>query len=269
MKINFNTRSKLIFYTKGIIYKLLIIKECSNGRLPMLLAEIIWIVNAIFKLKLRQPKIFSPGYYETKFGKFHTDLDLTNIFIVSPAFERQDKDKLLSYISKALKNKKNVLFVDIGAHVGIYSIAVGNRFKKYKKLHIIAFEPDSDMFSLNSFKLLKKNIKLNKINNIKTYNLGLGDKNEINKIGVKTIRLDSILEKNFVKKYDEVIIKIDIEGYEEQALEGAKEFIKNSKKIVLLIEDCVNPKIVDYLKPRFKFVTKITPYNSFWFKTDD
>lgn len=269
MKQTFNTRSKLIFYIKGIIYKLLIVKDCNSGRLAMLLAEIIWIVNAIFKLKLRQPIFFSPGYYETKFGKFHTDLDLINIFIVSPTFERHDKNKLLSFIFEALKNKRKVLFVDIGAHVGTYSVAVGNRFKKYKNFHIISFEPDSDMFSLNSFELFKKNIKLNKIKNIKIYNLGLGNKTEINKIGVRTKPLDSILKKNFVKEYDEVIIKIDIEGYEKQALEGAKEFIENSKKLVLLIEDCVNPKIIDYLKPRFKFITKVSPYNSFWVKIDD
>ena len=66
--------------------------------------------------------------------------------------------------------------LDIGANNGIYSIYYA---KKYKNSKIFSFEPVK-----KNYILLKKNIHLNKIKNIKTYNFGFFNKNKTAKIGL-------------------------------------------------------------------------------------
>ncbi len=67
--------------------------------------------------------------------------------------------------------KKGDIIVDIGAHIGYYSLLfakiVGNKGKVY------AFEPDK-----NNFKLLMKNIKTNGYNNIIPVEKALSNKNQ-------------------------------------------------------------------------------------------
>ena len=60
------------------------------------------------------------------------------------------------------------ILIDIGANIGFYSILSSGRFGQ-----IYSFEPND-----RNFKLLKKNIKKNKLNNIQVLNFGLGEKEE-------------------------------------------------------------------------------------------
>lgn len=268
-KNNFSFVQKLYFYTCHIFYKILIPLDCKKGRLSLIMAEIIFLVIVIFKIKIKMPNKLSTSVYITKFGKFTIDpSDVQSAFIISPAFERLDKQFLLSLIKNEIDNLKKVLFIDIGAHVGTYTIMVGNAFKKERDLFIYAFEPDAIGFAEKSFTLLKKNVADNKITNIKLFHIGLGSKNSktLNKAGIITRRLDSIIKPSIAKNFDSIFIKIDIEGYEKDALEGAREFLNNTKKAILLIEDYVNKDIIPYLEKRFDFYKKITPYNAFWIK---
>ena len=138
----------------------------------------------------------------------------------------------------------NGIFIDIGAHIGKYSILMAKNGMK-----VIAFEPD-----LGSFKILKKNIALNNLNNIKALNLACWDSEKemklfklINKNTagstllkpfsgyisnsfsiVKTTRLDNVVRKLKLLHKDIKSIKIDVEGAEIKVLEGATEILKNS-----------------------------------------
>jgi hypothetical protein len=269
-KYNFSTLAKLNFYIHHIYYKLRISLDCTEGKISIITAEIILIVNAILKMKMKLPKRFLRSEFVTKFGMFSIEPELTNTIIVSPAFERLDIEYLLALLKKEIMHGKKILFLDVGAHFGTYTIPVGNLFKEAKGMQIYAFEPDSIMFSLRSFSLLQENIKKNHIKNVKLFHIGLGEKdtNVPNKIGIVTKKLDSVVNPSLAKQFDVVFMKIDIEGCEKEALEGAQKFIKNAKRVVLQIEDCVDKSIVSYLEKDFVFYNKLTPYNSFWVKEE-
>ena len=125
----------------------------------------------------------------------------------------------------------------------------------FKNSKIFSFEPIP-----STYKLFKKNIKVNNLKNVKAYNLGFSNKVKNatlsiptesqgerykyyvnhalysiygkgkNKIKVKLQTLDKFSIKHDVKAID--FIKIDVEGHELQVLEGAKKIIKAYKPII-------------------------------------
>lgn len=139
----------------------------------------------------------------------------------------------------------NMVFFDIGAHVGFYSIQAAKREKTIK---IYAFEPIPQTFDT-----LKKNILLNKVDNIYPYNIGFLDINEdvdfyfdpimsgnasarnlsgINskKITSRVVSLDSFLFENQSISVD--IIKCDIEGGELLVFRGGLSALKKNIPII-------------------------------------
>lgn len=120
---------------------------------------------------------------------------------------------------------KGSTIIDIGAHVGIFSILAG---KTAKNVKVLSFEPLPE-----NYILLKQNIALNKLeSHITAYEKGIGKKEERKKLYIdpknsgghslyirsnhsKTISLISLKQvftQNKLKKAD--ILKIDCEGAE-------------------------------------------------------
>lgn len=180
----------------------------------------------------------------------------------------------------AQQNKdKSYNIIDIGAQSGLYTL-----FAKFiPKSTFYAFEPFP-----SSFKLLNDNIKLNNIDNVKTYNIGISDKigettlnvcnshnglhtigenvkrfNDISKITIKTDTIDNLFyDKDIPVDY----IKIDTEGWEYHILNGAKNTIKKYKPKLQIewnlknMEQCnVTPKdlIKLFNELKYKAVNKI------------
>lgn len=262
------TYNKLFFYLSYFYYKFFIFREVKKGRGTLYLAEIIWMIGRFIKPASNVNKNNFLTYCETKFGKFHINPDLLTNIAVSPGFERLDINYLLKIMEKDVKAQNKILFIDIGAYFGLYTILIGNAFRRYKKLDIISFEPGTEYLSFPTLDLLKMNISENHLKNVRLFALGLGSQNSKNadNRGIKTKKLDSIFESKFANKYDKVYIKLDVDGSEIDVLEGATEFISNTKNITLLIEDFVKfKKVTNYLKKNdFTFIAKRTPYNSFW-----
>lgn len=143
--------------------------------------------------------------------------------------------------------QRDMIVVDIGAHIGYYTLIAARLVGKNGKVY--AFEPNPDNFTL-----LKKNVKENNYKNVCLINKAISNKegflklfinpessgsgsiyekdNNKNCINIKATTLDNSLKN--IKKID--IIKIDIEGAEILALEGMNNIIERNKDIKLIIE---------------------------------
>ena len=146
------------------------------------------------------------------------------------------------------------LVLDVGANSGQYALSL-RRFGYKKK--IISFEPGSEAY----FKLIKnakndskwniyekvglgnkrKNIKLNisensvssSIKNIKKLHLiNQPNSKYIKKEKTKIIKLDEVF-RNFYKKNENIMLKIDTQGYEWEVLQGSKKSLRKINVIQL------------------------------------
>jgi len=144
--------------------------------------------------------------------------------------------------------KEGMICFDIGANIGYYTLLeskiVGDSGK------IIAIEP-----SPVNFKQLQKNIQNENANNVELYQMAGGDKNGTlkflldphsnlsriiskeesekisgNIIDVPVKKLDSFLDELSIKSLD--LIRMDVEGYEFNILEGMKNSIKKFKPMI-------------------------------------
>jgi hypothetical protein len=240
--------------------------DASDGSLNLCFAQVLWIVNQLLGTKLNMPGFLRRNYYQTLYGNFFITPDLISTFAVSPSFERDEINVLFEMIDESKKRKEKILFVDIGAFFGLYSVAVGNRYKKYKNLDIITFEPGTEYLSVPTLPLLEKNIATNNLKNLTLHKVGIGSANEVTKNGMKVRTLDTLINRAMYKRYDVVYIKLDIDDYVVDGIIGIQKSVEKFKRTVLLIEDFVKPKKVFPLlkKHNYNFLLKNTPYNSFW-----
>ena len=145
------------------------------------------------------------------------------------------------------------LFLDIGANIGSYTV-IGSGVCRAATW---AFEPDPD-----AMRALKRNVALNGLEGLVTaYELALGATHgEIPfTIGLDTVnRVAATGERNVRKIRQEpldaligaaqpVMIKMDVEGYEEEVLRGAPALLANESLNVIELES-VTPGIEEMLR---------------------
>lgn len=192
-------------------------------------------------------------------------------------YQKPQFDAALKYIPEENRG----LFIDVGAHVGLWSImAMKNGFKNF-----LCFEPDDE-----NFKCLWENFEDNRVLlggaalNVKgrekeeiteekritgfLYNWALSDEMKMYHIknekednsGAKileevefseeaTQRFDELVELNnrywdLDKFKNKILIKIDVQGYEAKVVRGMKNFIQEYKPIII-VEQFIN-KQPDY-----------------------
>ena len=158
---------------------------------------------------------------------------------------------------KMFKIMEHDTVIDIGAHVGYFTLYATNLAKKGK---IISYEP-----SKNSFLTLEKNIKMNKFSNIKLENVAVSkiqgkallhtnDMDEIsnslynrnNKVEVQeveTTTLDNIFLKHKLEKIN--FLKMDCEGAEYDIIMNASSSILDK---IQKISAEIHEEIVPYSK---------------------
>ena len=153
--------------------------------------------------------------------------------------------------------KKGDIVVDVGAHIGQYTITSSDRLGPNGK--VVAIEADPA-----NFEMLKLNINLNQFTNVLPINYAVSSKEEKVKlylpsqesgftkyntimtdrartekdkfIQVNANTLDNLLQQNGISHEDVNWIKIDVEGAEFEVLKGATRILSKSKDIALLIE---------------------------------
>lgn len=160
-----------------------------------------------------------------------------------------EHEELLSLVYKnflktQLKLNKHVTAIDVGAHKGFHSDQIKNIINKESKL--LCFEPIPQLY---------KSLKERYINtpNLFVYPYGLGSFERLEKLYMcdQNLMKSSILpeqtldskvkykkEEIQIKKLDDFdlqhvdFIKIDVEGFEYEVLEGAKNIISTNKPLI-------------------------------------
>jgi len=151
------------------------------------------------------------------------------------------------WMKRYFKPNKGDVVIDVGAHVGKYSLPAAKFVGENGKVIAIEAHPEN-------FKALQTNILLNDLKNIIALNIAAFNQDnkklllsgsrdsefslksnlKENSVEVETRTIDSLLREIGVKKVDWV--KIDVEGAEVEVLEGMREVLRENKKLRMLIE---------------------------------
>ena len=173
-------------------------------------------------------------------------------------------------IIKKISEEGKLLFIDCGCNYGFYSLYTASLSKINEIISIEA--------SKNTLEELKKNLNLNNFKNVKIFNNAVSNSvgeniefhesindwessqthsnfETISKLAINSVTIDSLLQEYFLDEYL-VVIKLDIEGNEINAIKGALNVIKKSEPLIIIefskftFENLDN---IDYLK---KFLIK-------------
>jgi len=208
--------------------------------------KIFYLIFCVFKLIIKGPFVL-----KFKNFKFYSYPQKNNFsrFLLSRV-EMPDKAEI-DFIKKNIDD--NSIFLDCGANQGFYSIPIA---ANNNLVDVHAFEP-----SEKEYELIKNNIKINNLKNITLRKNAISDKigkmhffdnnssvndtsggvlinseNNTNKTKqVESITLDNYVEKINVQLNKKIFIKIDIEGYDIDAIYGAKKII-NKYFCVIIFE---------------------------------
>ncbi len=140
-------------------------------------------------------------------------------------------------------------FIDVGANIGLHSLTAA---PSNSDIEIYSFEPEpfnyqqlvenivlNKYLNIRPFKIGLDNISVNKILNINEgwnkgkHSLKINFEGSYKKIKIPLTTLDSFKENI---KCENLIIKIDVEGYEKEVIEGAKCIFYQTENIILIIE---------------------------------
>jgi FkbM family methyltransferase len=181
--------------------------------------------------------------------------------------------------------KEGDIVIDVGAHIGPYTLIASKSVGLRGKVIAIEAAPDN-------FDILNRNIQLNKLTNVITLNYAAFSKEDKIKlylpskekeefsntkyntvmmerahgktkfVEVKANTLDYLLQSNGIKHQQVNWIKIDVEGAEYEVLRGAKDILSKSNNISLLIEIHNLSENSNYYEPIKEFL------NSYNFKIE-
>jgi FkbM family methyltransferase len=184
----------------------------------------------------------------------------------SPAFKNFLKDNPhergeVKFLESIAEEGMNV--IDIGANIGITSVAVAKKIGRRGRLY--SFEPVPEYFDI-----LKKNISLNRLENVEAYELAVTNRaGKVNfyqkrlssgivfeegaeKFEVSTTNVDKFIIEEKIEKID--LINMDCEGSELLVFKGAKKTLcKNKVKIFCEVHH-------DFLKELHQSVEDIVEY---------
>jgi len=223
--------------------------------------------------KLSQLFPLSINYYLRKFNINYAILKIKDYKFLVRTLSYSDEAAVLlrdeEDIYQLINLNRNSIVIDIGAHIGTYSI----RFCKIAH-KVIAIEPLYD-----NYLMLIYNAKLNNCKNLYPINMGIWSEERVKYIFYKLERTDSATlidnlidnQSNYYKHMVKVItldklvnslglpkidfLKIDAEGSEYEILKGANTVLDNTKSVLIETFENNKYKCLDYLKNKgFKII---------------
>ena len=221
-------------------------------------------------------RIFKMNSIIVKHEKILLNLNLNNPIDREIYLKGEYEGEQIAFISKLIDQYKIEYFLDIGAHMGYYSIKLSK-----KKIKIYAFEPIK-----NNYEQLKQNKLINKFTNLEIYNFALSNENkkivmwvpDVNKTGGFSIldhkdeEINKYNKENLIRinsssrigdeiinfKDRKIAIKIDVERHEQYVLEGLNNLLSNNM-VILQVElfDKRKKSIENYLQEKRFQIFKI------------
>lgn len=199
-----------------------VIERIKSQKNPVrfLLSRILWLT--------RVSSFFTIYFCHGIKMKFYPTSTSTALWVDPNCFNSEGVNFIWDYL------RDGDTFVDVGANIGHLTL-IGA--KKVGNGKVISIEPHP-----RTFNFLNKNIKLNKFNNVATYNFAAGEKK--GKDAFSSIRSD---DQNFVGKGDLLVeigriddmpiegpvelLKVDVEGYELFVLKGGTEVLAKTSVV--------------------------------------
>lgn len=172
---------------------------------------------------------------------------IIGIFYFLPNEKPEEIAEINGYLKKYIPKKGDTV-IDCGAYAGYFAVLAAKLVGETGR--VIAIEPD-----FFNRALLRKNIKANHLNNVTIIDRGLSDTESI--IGwsvggivsqagkskifkVKTTTLNKVYHKLHLNRID--FVKMDIEGAEINALNGANDVLKYMQNLAIASYHIVNGK---------------------------
>lgn len=210
-----------------------ILKYIFNHNKGLNIAKYL-ILGCVFQVFKRVTKsIISKKIFNGNFLFMYPNCNVSSMYAYSDIPDRNEIMLLRQLIVDA---GDQAVFIDIGSNIGSYSVCMMDICNQ-----IIAFEPHPYSakrckmnFLLNNFSenCVKQLALSNEIGKIHFSDYGGSSTinhivNDGNGIEVEVSTLDNFIVQNSFDKSSQYIIKIDVEGFEQQVFEGGKEFLMN------------------------------------------
>lgn len=142
-----------------------------------------------------------------------------------------------------IENLTGQTAIDVGANIGSYTLPLAKRFAR-----VSAFEPSRD-----HCRILRLNLKLNKLQNVRVYQMALSDVSGSTSLYIRKGGAASLSETHYGLSFDRTskvitarlddflpnfqrldFVKIDAEGFEMQVIEGGVKMITTLKPVIAL-----------------------------------
>lgn len=229
------------------------------------------LMGFIFQVFKRLTKsIISKTIFNGKKIFLYPNCNVSSMYAYTDIPDKEEISILRNLVSKNGGGK--TVFLDIGANIGSYSVSMMDICDE-----VIAFEPHP-----YTSKRCKMNFLLNDVDESSVKQLALsneigtirfsdyGGSSTINHIvenggiEVEVTTLDNFIKENNFTKDMPYILKVDVEGFEKQVFDGAKEFLTNYNIEGIVFECFSKDEVFEVLKSYgFLQIEKLSENNYF------